>query len=181
MNLDEKITASEPIYKGKIVDLRLLDVQLADGTEAKREMVYHGGAVAVVPFDDDGNVLLVRQYRHGAGKVLLELPAGGLNVGEEPKEAARRELQEEISYKPETLIYLGTYYVAAAYTTEAIAIYLGRDLVPADLAPDVDERIVLERKPFKQALNMALTNEIEDAKTLIGLMWAAKHITNNNG
>ena len=178
MDLEEKIVASERIFKGNVVDLRLLDVELADGTQVKREMVYHSGAVAIVPFDEDGNIVLVRQYRHGASKPLLELPAGGLHGDEDPLDAARREMQEEVSYLPETLIYLGDYYVAAAYTTETIAIYIGRDLVPSELDADHDERLQTVHMPFQEALNMALVNEIEDAKTLIGLMWAAHYLAN---
>ncbi|MGF1504966.1 MAG: NUDIX hydrolase [Chloroflexi bacterium] len=175
-SLREQILSSEQIFKGRIVDLRILDIKLADGTVTRREMVYHPGAVAVVPIDQDGRVVLVHQYRHGASGVLLELPAGGLYPGEDPIEAAKRELQEEIGYVPRQLTHLGSYHVAAAYTTEAITIYLGRDLIPSRLKADYDERLIVERIAFNEALRMAETNEIRDAKTIIGLMWAVRYL-----
>lgn len=172
---EERVISSESIYNGKLVNLRVDTVDL-DGTPVKREIVEHGGAVTIVPIDEDGNVVMVRQFRSGSRSFLLELPAGGLNPAESPEDAARRELQEEIGYYPEELIKLGGYWVAAAYLTEYITIYLSRNLRPSDLPADTDERIQLERVPFEEAIRRAVTGEFEDAKTLLGLMWATKYL-----
>jgi ADP-ribose pyrophosphatase len=173
---EERIIESKEIYQGRVFDLRVETIALDDGQTYLREMVIHNGAVAMVPLDPDGNVFFVRQYRAGADKSLLEIPAGMLNDGEEREAAARRELQEEIGYYPEKLTRLGLFYVAASYTTEAITIYLAEDLHPSKLPGDVDEHITIEKLPLKEALKKVLSNEIDDAKTLIGLVWAAQHL-----
>ena len=173
---EEKVLSSESIYKGRIVDLRV-DTVTRDGKHTfKREIIEHKGAVAMVPLDAQGNITLVRQVRSGAGRELLEIPAGGLEPGEPRDECARRELQEEIGMYPEELIELGTFYVAASYTTERITIYLARNLRPSVRAADADEEITAVQMSFGSALEMALTNQIEDSKTIIGLLWAARHL-----
>lgn len=172
---DEQVIHSEQIYQGRVVNLRVDTIERTDGRTFKREIIQHGGAVAMVALDANNDVLLVRQHRSGAGKRLLELPAGGLEPGEPPVDCARRELQEEVGYYPESLQELGGFFVAASYTTEFITIYLARDLRPSELPGDVDEQIEVVRMPFNRALQMALDAEIEDSKTLIGLTWAARH------
>ncbi len=172
----ETIVDSKQIYDGRVVKLHLETVELEDGHTFERELIRHSGAVAMLPLDEAGNVYLVRQYRIGADKDLLELPAGQLEPGEPREECARRELQEEIGYYPEQLDELGGLYVAASYTTEYITIYVARGLREATLPGDQDERIEIVRMPFEQAYQMALRNEIEDSKTLIGLMWAAQRL-----
>ena len=174
---EEKVIHSEPIYQGRVVNLRVDTIERSDGRTFDREIIQHSGAVAMVPLDDNGNVLLVRQHRSGAGKRLLELPAGGLEPGEPPVDCARRELQEEIGYKPDSLLELGGFYVAASYTTEFITIFLARGLRPSELPGDVDEQIEVVHMPFTEALRMALDAEIEDSKTVIGLTWAARHFS----
>lgn len=169
----ERVIGSRQIYDGRVVHLRVDTIERDDGKVYEREIIQHSGAVAMVPFDADGNVILVRQYRSGCGGLLLELPAGGLEPGEAREDCARRELQEEIGYYPEELTLLGGFYVAASYTTEYITIYACRGLRPSRLAGDVDEDIALVRLPFDEALRMVRSNEIEDSKTLIGLNWAA--------
>lgn len=181
---EEQIVDSQQIYSGRVVHLRVDTIALDDGHTYQREVIEHGGAVAMVALmesseagpHDVGEVLLVRQYRAGAHKPLLELPAGGLEPGEPREECARRELQEEVGYFPEELVELGGFYVAASYTTEFITIYLARGLRPSRLAGDADERIAVERLPFAQALQMALANQIEDSKTVIGVVWAARYL-----
>jgi ADP-ribose pyrophosphatase len=170
----ERIVESKDIYQGRVFDLRVDTVATGKGRTYTREMVVHNGAVAMVPLDPDGSVYFVRQYRAGADKSLLEIPAGMLEDGEDREAAARRELQEEIGYYPEKLTRLGLFYVAASYSTEAITIYLAENLRPSKLPGDVDEHITIEKLPLKQALKQVLANQIEDAKTLIGLVWAAQ-------
>ncbi|MBN1428991.1 MAG: NUDIX hydrolase [Anaerolineae bacterium] len=172
----ERIIKSQTIFEGKIVNLRVDTVTIGNDRTYEREIIQHGGAVALVPLDENGNVILVRQYRTGAGQELLELPAGGLEPGEGREECARRELQEEIGFYPEKLEKLGSFWVAASYTTESITIYLAGNLRPSQLPPDQDERISVVHMPFAEALQAALTNQIEDSKTLIGLVWAARHL-----
>ncbi len=172
----EHIINSQPIFSGRVVNLRVDTIQTATGQTYQREIIEHPGAVALVPLDEDGNVILVQQYRAGAGQDLLEIPAGGLEPGETREACARRELQEEVGLRPEELIELGDFYVAASYTTERITIYLARGLRPSALEGDQDEEIAAQRVPFRRALDMALVNEIRDSKTIIGLVWAARHL-----
>lgn len=170
----ERIIHSKQIYDGRVVNLHIDTVQLEDGYTYERELIHHSGAVALLPLDDQGNVFLVRQYRAGASGDLLELPAGQLEPGEEPEACARRELQEEIGCYPEELAELGGFYVAASYTTEFIRIYVARGLRESELPGDDDERIEVVKMPLDEAVQMAYRNEIQDSKTLIGLMWAAQ-------
>lgn len=175
----EKITDTRKIYEGHIFDIRIDTVELADGNQYEREVVQHPGAVAIVPIDEAGNVILVKQYRIGSGKHLLEIPAGGLKLDEPLDECARRELQEEISYYPDRLVKLGGFWVAPGYTTEHITIFLAQDLRPSRLPGDVDEDITVEIIPLQQAYQQALDNQFEDSKTLIGLMWASAYLAQN--
>ena len=174
--MEERTLESKQIYSGRVVDLHVATVELPDGERTQREIIHHAGAVAMVPITDDGEVVLVRQYRSGAQKPLLELPAGGLEPDEDIESCAQRELQEEAGFYPEELIRLGGFYVAASYTTEYITIYLARNLRPAALHGDMDEFIEVVTMPFAEALRMAQTNQIEDSKTIIGLTWAAAHL-----
>src|SRR5688500_16639450 len=128
MDQTETVTGSERIYEGRVVKLRVDTVTLPNGKQSKREVVEHGGAVAVVAMKDDDTVLLVRQFRLPAGKPLLEIPAGGIDEGEAPEEAARRELAEEIGMVPESLTPLYEAFAAPGYTTEILYGFLARDL-----------------------------------------------------
>lgn len=173
---EERVVDSMDIFEGKVVNLKVDTIELRDGHAYKREIVYHNGAVAVIALDEDDNIFLVKQYRAGAQKHLLEIPAGGLEPGEEREECARRELQEEIGYFPDELVELGGFYVAASYNTEYITIYLARNLRPSQLEGDIDEYIDIEKAPFNDVLSMALRGELEDSKTIIGMLWAAQHL-----
>ena len=179
---DERIVSSKNIYDGRVVHLRVDTIQRADGQTYQREVIRHGGAVAMVALDEDGKVFLVRQHRAGAERRLLEIPAGGL---EPTEELAVNSLGEgvEIHFTdgtrvcdPEEMVELGGFWVAASYTSEYITIYLMRNLHPSRLEGDLDEDISVERVLFEQALQMALDNEIDDSKTVIGLVWAARKL-----
>jgi ADP-ribose pyrophosphatase len=172
----EQIIHSTDIFNGRVVHLRVDTIERDDGRTYQREIIQHSGAVAVVALDSSGSIYLVRQHRAGAGRDLLELPAGGLEPNEATEVCARRELQEEIGCYPDTLYELGGFYVAASYTSEYITVFLAQDLRPSRLPGDIDEDISVELVPFAEALRMALTNQIEDSKTLIGLIWAARHL-----
>ena len=119
---------------------------------------------------------MVEQYRSGAATDLLEIPAGGLEKGEDAEACARRELQEEIGMTPGSLTRLGGFWVAASYSSEFITIYLAQKLTASRLAPDADEKLTMTLMPFRSVLGKVLSNEISDSKTIIGLIWAAQHL-----
>lgn len=173
--MQETITHKEQVYDGRIVHLELLDVTLPNGETAKRELVRHPGAVAIVPLIGE-DVLLVRQYRIAAGQTMLEIPAGTLNPGEAPLICAERELQEETGYKPGVLEPLGGIFTAPGYTTEFIHLYLARDLGESRLAMDDDEFIEVVRVPLREALEMLNTGEIKDGKSAAALLLAARRL-----
>ncbi|HXG35580.1 MAG TPA: NUDIX hydrolase [Dehalococcoidia bacterium] len=168
----EEVLASQNIYSGRIVNLRLDDVELPNGHRSRREVVEHGEVVAIVGLDDDGSVLLVRQYRHAVGQALLELPAGGVDAGESLEEAAQREFQEETGFKAERLERLGGFYVSPGYCTEFIHAFLASGLRESRLEHDSDELIVVERMPLARAAALAKSGEIKDAKSIVGLLLA---------
>jgi len=171
----EKIISSKQIFSGKVFNLRIDQVKV-DGNTYQREVIEHPGAAAIVALDVDDQVILVEQYRSGAATDLLEIPAGGLELGEDPEACARRELQEEIGMTSEVLTRLGGFYVAASYSSEFITVFLARNLKSSRLPADVDEKLTIFRLPFRSALRMALANEITDSKTVIGLIWAAQYL-----
>jgi ADP-ribose pyrophosphatase len=166
----EVTLSSERLYEGRIVNLRLDTVRLDDGTVTRREIVEHGEAVAIVPLDGDGHVLLVRQYRKPIEQELLEIPAGGVDPGEDATACAGRELQEETGYRAGKLQRLGGFFSSPGFTSEYLHLYLATDLVPSHLTADDDEAIELVRLPVTQALDMIASGEICDAKTIIGLL-----------
>ena len=170
---EEKVIDSRSIYDGRVVHLRMETIQAENGETYQREVIRHGGAVALVPLDPDDTLILVRQFRAGADGPMLEIPAGTLDPGEDRLDCARRELQEEIGYYPGKLTPIGQLRVAASYTSEVITVYLAEDLRPSRLPGDEDENITIVRMPFDEALRMAYSNEIDDSKTLIALMWMA--------
>lgn len=172
----ENITKTQRIYSGRVISLDVHDVTLPDGKPSVRERVIHPGAAAVVPLDSAGNVLMVRQFRLAADRVLLEIPAGTLAPGEDPAVCAERELQEETGYRPGKLEPLGSIFVAPGYTTEVIHLYLATDLSESRLAMDADEFIEVERVPLKQALAWALDGTLADAKSISGLLMAARRL-----
>lgn len=175
-HLREIELSDEVIYDGRIVHLHLKAVRLPNGEQSKREIIQHHGAVAMVPLLPDGQVILVRQYRTAAGRVLLEIPAGTLEPNEAPQEAAIRELREEIGYRPQTIKHLGGIYAAPGYTTEYIHLYLTTDLIHDPLKTDSDEFIETLHIPLGEAIQKIVDGEIEDGKTVSGLLLAAQQI-----
>ncbi len=175
--MDEKTLSSQRMYEGKVVSLRVDSVRMADGREAKREVVEHRAAVAIVPIDSSGNIVLVRQYRSPAGAELLELPAGTLDEGEEPDEAAQRELQEETGFRAERIRRLTGFWVAPGYTTEFIHVFLAEGLVESRLDPDDDEAIAVELHSLAASVAMIDDGRICDAKTIVGLLAIARERT----
>lgn len=178
MDLTETVTGTEPIFSGRIVKLRIDSVTLPNGATSKREVVEHHGAVCMVPMKDENTVLLVRQFRLPAGKVLLEIPAGGLEPDEEPMDCARRELAEEIRKKPAELIPLFTAYLAPGYSTELMYGYLALNLSDVEGVPDADEFVETVEMSLEDALAAIDSGEIQDSKTICGLTLAARRVSN---
>jgi ADP-ribose pyrophosphatase len=164
---------SEVVYSGRVVTLRVDEYHGANGGSYKREVVVHKGAVVMVPLDSDGNVHLVRQYRAPVSRVLLELPAGTLDHGDEeaPEACAERELQEEIGQRAGKLERLGGFYSAPGFCTEYLHVFLATELSPAHLAGDEDEDIEVVRLPLAEVRRRARAGEFEDAKTLAALFF----------
>ncbi len=188
--LVERLVASEVLHRGRILEFRVDTVERADGQRARRDVAGHPGAVAIVAVDPDGCLLLVRQYRHPAGRVLLEIPAGTLDVDpatgatEEPDLAARRELEEETGYRAARWERLTDFWTAPGFATERMTLYLATELLPATddrLGPDEDEALELVRLPWREAVAAALRGEIGDAKSLVGILWLARRLEDHGG
>lgn len=167
---------TQRIYTGRVITLDVHQVKLPNGALTTRECVVHPGAAAIVALDSNGHVLLVRQHRLAADRVLLEIPAGTLNPGEEPTECAVRELQEETGYRPGKLESLGGIFVAPGYTNEYIHLYLATDLIESRLPGDADEFIEVERVTLAQAVTWAMDGTLIDAKSVCALLKTARYM-----
>jgi ADP-ribose pyrophosphatase len=164
------------IYRGRIVDLGLEDVVLPNGAPVSLEIIRHPGASAIVPLHDDGSVTLIHQYRHAAGGMIWEVPAGVLERDEAPETCARRELAEEVQLDARTFTSLGTILTTPGFTDERIHLFLAEGLSVADSAPEADEYIEVERVPFEQALDWIDDGTIADGKTICALHAVARRI-----
>ena len=170
MALAETRVSGETKYKGIIVDVTVDEVTLSDGTPARREVVHHPGGVTVLPLDEDGCVIMVRQWRYPMAEEVLELPAGKLEPGEDPAAAGLRELKEETGYTCGRYEPLGVLYATPGYCSEKLHLFLARDLVPGDACPDQGELLNLERYPLERVVEMVLRDEIHDAKTAAAVL-----------
>ena len=165
----EHCTKSSRIYEGKILNLRVDQVQFENSKSTIREVVEHRGAAAIVPILDDEKIILVRQFRYAAGSELLEIPAGTLEPRETPDACANRELEEETGYKSGDIRRILECYVAPGYSTEKIHFYLARKLRRTEMRTEEDERIKIEILPITEALGRIRNAQIQDAKTVCGL------------
>ena len=165
---EEKTIKKNYIYQGKILNLRVDDALLEDGTACKREIVEHGGGACVL-YVEDGNVLFVKQYRYAYGETVLEIPAGKLNAGEDPKKAAARELEEETGVKAARLELIFETYPTPGYTNERIYIYRAFDGTYTQTNLDEGEFLDVEWIPLERVKEMLKRGEIKDAKTIIAL------------
>ncbi len=166
---EEQTLSSQYLYEGRAVKLRIDKVQTESGRETTREIIEHADCVAVVAVDADDKVLLVRQFRKPVEKVLLEIAAGGIDPGEDPEDAVRREMQEETGYFPQKLESLGGFYATPGYGTEYLYLYIASELTPSRLIAEDTEGIEVVRLPLNQAMKLIATGEICDAKSIAGL------------
>lgn len=167
---EEKVLSSQAVFEGRVVKLRVDTVEMPGGRQSTREIIEHGEVVAVVVLDEQGQVLLVEQYRGAVGKPLLEIPAGGIEPGEEAADAVRRELREEIGYLPQKIERLGGFYAAPGYCTEYMHLYLATDLVPSRLFAEDTDGIRLVRVSLERAVGLVISGEIHDGKSVAGLL-----------
>ncbi|MFC1963166.1 NUDIX hydrolase [Chloroflexota bacterium] len=170
----ERTLDTECIYQGKVLSLRVDTVELPLGRKTKREIVEHGSCVAIVAVDSEENVLLVRQFRKPVESDLLEIPAGGIEMGETPLSCALRELDEETGILAERWEKLGSFYTSPGFCTEYMYLYLATELAPGKLGPDSDEAIEVVRIPLARAPELITSGEICDAKSISGLLLALR-------
>jgi len=170
VDMTEKILRSEYLYRGAILKLRLDQIRLANQNVVAREIVEHRGAVAIVALDDQQRVLLVRQYRPGAGREMLEIPAGTLEEGEDPTRCAIRELKEETGCSASQWEPMGYFFSSPGFCTEKMYLFLARQITDGIATPEEDESIAVEWRPLGEAVDAIERGEIVDAKTIVGLM-----------
>lgn len=173
-NLPRQLLESEKIFRGAVFDVerdRLLD---ENGIEIIRDVVRHPGGAGALPLFDDGRVALVRQYRHPARRELLEIPAGRIEVGESPEECAAREVEQETGFRAGRIEKLAEFYSTPGFCEEKLYVYLATELVPSSQNLDHDELIEIVHLPLAEAARMTERGEIEDSKTIIALLLAAK-------
>ena len=167
---DPKVISTSTAYHGRLFNVDLSELEMESGVHTLREIIIHPGAVCMIPLAEDGKLLFVTQYRHAAGRRLLELPAGTLEPGEEPQTTAIRELQEEVGFLPGTTEPLGGFFVAPGYTTEYIHLFICSELQASVLPGDDDEDIEVVSLTLDEALAAVDSGEICDAKSVIGVL-----------
>jgi ADP-ribose pyrophosphatase len=169
--MEEETLSSKIAFNGEILNVRVDEIRLPGGRKSTREIIEHSDAVAVVPIDRNGNMILVRQYRRGAGKDLLEIPAGCVEPGENPEETVKRELQEEIGYLPNKITSMGGFYASPGYNTEYLYLYLATELVPAKLHAEDTDSIEVVPVPIKSITDYIKSGKICDAKSVAGILY----------
>jgi len=168
---EEKTIHSNTIFKGQVVKLRVDTIQTDSGKESIREIVEHSECVAIIAIDDDNNVLLVKQYRKPVEKELLEIPAGGIEQGEDPVTTVRRELSEETGYFPENVELLTGFYSTPGFCTEYLYLYLATELKPYQMFAEDTESICLIRIPLSKIPDLIASCDVCDAKSIAGLLF----------
>jgi ADP-ribose pyrophosphatase len=166
----EKTLESKRVYEGRIINLRLDSVSLENGNTAMREVVEHPGAVGIVALKENGDIVMVKQYRKAVEQVLLELPAGKLEQGENPLDCAARELTEETGYTAGDLRYLVSFYTSPGFSNEIMHMFLATNLKEGKKDPDDDEMVETVEISRDRAMDMILKGEIKDGKTIAGIL-----------
>lgn len=170
MDFTEKPLKQDYLYRGKIVNLRVDNAELPDGTTALREVIEHPGGVCVAALTEKEELLFVEQFRYPYMETVLELPAGKLEYGEDPFEAGKRELLEETGAAAKNYRDLGKLYPTPGYCGEIIHMYLAENLTFSEQHLDEDEFLEVRRIPLEQAFQMVMRNEIRDSKTQVGIL-----------
>jgi ADP-ribose pyrophosphatase len=168
--MTESTISSQQVYNGRAISVRVDTVELSDGRTTTREIVNHNDSVAVVVLDKKNNAVLVRQFRKAVEKKLLEIPAGGIDAGEQPVDCVRRELQEEIGMLPNKIEKLGGFYLGPGYCTEYLYLYLATDLEPSQLVAEDTNLIEVVKVPLSQVSHLIASGEIVDCKSIAGLL-----------
>ena len=168
-HIESKLESKE-IFNGHVIRVTLDTVRLENGDTAYREIVHHHGGACILPVDDEGNVYMVRQFRYALGEEIWELPAGKLEAGEDPFEAAKRELSEECGLTADHFTDLGVLYATVGYDSERIYIWAATGLLPVGQHLDDDEFLDVVKMPFEKALGLVLDGTIRDSKTQVGLL-----------
>ncbi|MCH8496283.1 MAG: NUDIX hydrolase [Balneolales bacterium] len=179
LKLVERTLESNPVFSGVLLHVNRDQVILPNGSNAVREWIKHPGACAVVPFFDNGDVMLLKQYRYPVKQLFWEVPAGKIDQGEPPEVTAERELQEETGVKAGELHYIGHFYPCIGYSDEVIHIYTATDLTIVASNADEDEFVEPVRISFDEALRMVDSGEINDGKTVICLLRAKSWLEKN--
>ena len=170
-NLKEDKISSTQIFSGKLIDLYLDNVRLPNGKKSTREWIDHPGAVCIVPILDNGNILLIRQFRYGPREEFIEIPAGKIDKNEDPLKCGLRELEEETGYKSNKLTFLTNIHPAIGFSNEKMWMYLAEELELSKKKLDEDEFLELLPTPLNKALEWVFSGKITDVKTIIGIMW----------
>jgi len=174
-----RVLSSEEVYRGRAVSLVREEVLLPSGKRIYRECVIHRGASAVIPVKSDGRIILVKQYRHPVGEILLEIPAGTLRPGEDPMSCAERELEEETGYKAGKIRHLLTIYPSPGYSSEKLYIYLAEDLERSRQSLEVDEDISVVEMSLDEIMDRIRGGVIKDAKTIAAILYYASLAENS--
>lgn len=174
--MSAKINHTRTLYQGRVFSLEKENVTLGNGNTTDLDVIHHPGAAAMVPLTDDGQVIMLRQYRHAIRQDIWEIPAGTLEPGEDPESCARREVEEETGYKAANLVRLGQIIPVPGYSNETISLYLCTGLSPTAQNLDRDEQITVQSVPLTEALAMISSGEIQDAKTITGLFMTRNHL-----
>jgi ADP-ribose pyrophosphatase len=169
--LTEKTLSSKIVFEGRALKMRVDTVLTTDGRQSTREIVERSDCIAVVAIDNKGNVLLERQYRQAIDKEMLEIPAGGIDAGEEPEAAVIREMREETGFRPQRVIKLTGFYSSPGYTTEYLHLYLATKLVPDPLSAEDTAGIEVVSVPLAQIPSLITSGKIQDAKSIVGLLF----------
>ena len=175
--LKETPKSSEKIFSGRLIDLYFDHIELPNGKSSTREWIKHPGAVCIVPILPNGNLCLIRQYRYGPRAEFIEIPAGKLDVGEDPLVCAKRELEEEIGYIAGKLTFLTNIHPAIGFSNEKMWMYLAEDLILSKQNLDQDEFLELYPIPVKKAIDLIYEGKITDVKTVIGILWLDKFLS----
>lgn len=158
------------VHKGVIIDFYADKIKVPNGNIVTWDFIGHRGAAAVIPVDEDGKILMVRQYRNAIDRCSLEIPAGGLEAGEDTRICAARELEEETGYRSEHIEHLIDMYTTVAFSNEKIGIYYALDLIPSEQKLDEDEFIRVERYTIEELTQMIFEGKIQDGKTVSAIL-----------